>query len=378
MDDIVLVAEAGYPWAIGGVSSWIADLVAGLPECRFTIVNLRCDEQQQPRPLPPRNARLLDVQVAVPSTTRAVQEKVLGALGNVRPDLVHATSSGLAGMAALEVSRQHNAPLVLTEHGVAWADGRGGRSNRSVIFWQAEALHNAAMLYQQADRITSVSHANTALQQQLVRGRRPIEVIPNGVPPSGGEHGIRPVRPDATVVFAGRISPEKGVDRFIQTAALLARVQPELRFELRGPDDDGPYAARCRALASSLGLDQRLRFVGSVPRAQLFAGADLLIAPSCLEACPYVVLEAMAAGVPVVASAVGDCAQMLQGSGLAVTGGAEQYARAALELLEPAAHQHASRAARTTARSRYALEGMIAGYRELYRSLSQRTGRRSA
>jgi glycosyltransferase involved in cell wall biosynthesis len=113
----------------------------------------------------------------------------------------------------------------------------------------------------------------------------------------------RPGQP-AVVGFAGRLIPEKGADVFLRAASLVAGVVPEARFVVIG---DGRLRGALEGLAGNLGLlGQRVRFLGfRDDDADLIAGLDILAVPSRADGTPLVVGEAMAAGVPVVASCVG-------------------------------------------------------------------------
>ncbi len=411
--EILLITEAGYPWTVGGVTSWVNDLAAGLPERPITVLGIRFEGPQAPLDwvLPP-GVRFVDVCVPAPARVSEVAERVLASAGSLQPAVIHASTSGVAGAAGLALSEATGAPLAITEHGIAWREtqneplrfagpptdpgnngngkgwgqggnGQGNNGNGngdggshgggSVILWDREGRRLARAVYARAARITSVSHANAVYQRRLAPRTAPIEVIHNGVElPAPTPFTAEALR---TVVFVGRISPEKGVDRFIRAAALLAKADAKLRFEVRGPESDATYAARCRRLAVSCGLGERLVFTGALPRAAAFAGAGLLIAPSRDEACPYVVLEAMAAGVPVVAANAGDCEGIVGEAGIVVRGGPAHYARAALQLLDPAAHAAASAAGRERVRAWFSRERMLARYRRLYGELERGRGR---
>ncbi len=427
-DELLLVTEAGYPWAIGGVTTWISDLVAGLTDRRITVLGLRFDTdvEQQPLPLLPRGVRFIDVRLkpgieaaqAVSQAMAACQASALGA-----PGIIHATSTGFAGLVALELSQELGAPLVVTEHGIAWlpdndvlyssplrfAEGGnqggnqgnqggnqgnqggnqgnqggnhgGGGGHPSVLFWDRAGRATARRIYEHADIITSVSAANTAFQRRLAPATAPIRVIPNGVQPGdqagSGAEPARMHRP-RTIVYAGRLAPEKGLDRFIEIAALLGSRHRSLRFEVRGPGGAGlAYRAACERLGEASGLADRLVFTGPLPRRQLFDGADLLIAPSRLDACPYVLLEARAAGVPVVCSQAGDSAAIVAGAGMAVVGEARVFATAVASLLDPDTYAAAASATRAPGRTSY--DTMLSGYRTLYADVSaKRRVRRGA
>jgi hypothetical protein len=160
--------------------------------------------------------------------------------------------------------------------------------------------------YRRAARIVAVSASirNVLVDAYRVPPAR-IEVLP-AVPASP----VRPHAPQpsgerpAVVGFAGRLIPDKGADIFLRAAALVAGVVPEARFVVIG---DGRLRGELEALAGDLGLPgDRARFLGfRDDAADLIAGLDILAVPSRTEGTPLVVGEAMAAGVPVVASRAG-------------------------------------------------------------------------
>jgi L-malate glycosyltransferase len=114
-----------------------------------------------------------------------------------------------------------------------------------------------------------------------------VPVRPPAPQPGGGR--------SAVVGFAGRLSPEKGVDVFLHAASIVAGVLPEARFVVIG---GGPLRGELEALAGDLGLlEDRVRFLGfRDDAADLIAGLDILAVPSRSEGTPLVVGEAMAAG----------------------------------------------------------------------------------
>ena len=111
---------------------------------------------------------------------------------------------------------------------------------------------------------------------------------------------------DAIVIgWVGRLDPKKRVEDFIRAAAIVARSEPDARFAvIGGPDAFLPdYAADLRRLASSLGLERRLTFLGDradVP--VLLAGLDIFVWLSRGEGMPHVIAEAGAARLPVIAT----------------------------------------------------------------------------
>src|SRR5207253_7953952 len=117
---------------------------------------------------------------------------------------------------------------------------------------------------------------------------------------------------DERVVLAvGRLSREKAHIDLLKAVQGLRQLHPELNCKLivvgDGPERDGLEAA-----AKSFGLKDKIIFAGQVNNIQdFYAAADVLALPSHSEGSPYVLLEAMAAGLPIVATAVGGVPEML-------------------------------------------------------------------
>jgi glycosyltransferase involved in cell wall biosynthesis len=160
---------------------------------------------------------------------------------------------------------------------------------------------------------------STRTAQRLVatRGHAVVSTIHNGVPIPGPlavatrseaarevRHRLGAGRDTVVVGSVGRLSSEKRVDLFLQAAGLLAATPSDVVFVVVGGGPDRPALERH---VHRLGLDRRARFLGLVRDMEPVYGAlDVLVQPSDLEGTPRTVLEAMARGIPVVATAVGD------------------------------------------------------------------------
>ncbi len=113
--------------------------------------------------------------------------------------------------------------------------------------------------------------------------------------------GDEPVSP--IILAAGRLSPEKGFDLFVEAAARVAKLSSSAGFVLFG---EGPERAKLEAKVRELGLECRFVMPGFTKELDRFLPwADVLVIPSHTEGLPNVALEAAAAGLPVVATAVG-------------------------------------------------------------------------
>lgn len=116
--------------------------------------------------------------------------------------------------------------------------------------------------------------------------------------------------PEPLVLYAGRVEPLKGIDILVDAMALLQ--QPDARLLVVGGDSEAAAEIeRLRAQAASLGIVSRVTFVGAVDQSLLplyYSAADICVVPSYYESFGLVAVEAMACGVPVVASHVGGLA----------------------------------------------------------------------
>ena len=145
-----------------------------------------------------------------------------------------------------------------------------------------------------------------------------IEVIPNGIDasrfefPGGQEEARRGLGLPATapvVAIAGRLNPEKRVDLFLEAARRITPEIPECRFLVVGA---GVLMDRMRKLATEMGLDSNVVFTGERgDMDRILSAMDLLVLCSDFEGLPNVVMEAMAAGRPVVATDLGGCRELI-------------------------------------------------------------------
>ncbi len=107
----------------------------------------------------------------------------------------------------------------------------------------------------------------------------------------------------SVIACAGRLSPEKGTTFFIEAAREVHREMPGAAFIVFG---DGPLLTKLKDLAKRWGLNQVVHFAGFCREFdQLLPGIDVIVNPSLAEQMPNVVMESMAAGIPVIATEVG-------------------------------------------------------------------------
>ena len=279
-----------------------------------------------------------------------------------RFDLVHAHVYASAAAAAI-ATLGTGVPLVITEHTEAvWRD----RGARLVTRW----------FCRRASRVIAVSDAvkrRLVKQDDIPPGK--IVVLPNAVPanPDSGS-GTPPLRDELRdrplVGVLARLQPEKGVATFLKAGAHVAKVVPQASFIVVG---DGPLRTELEVLVRRLCMEQNVRFLGfrSDPRA-LIELLEVLVVPSLTEGAPLVVLEAMAAGVPIVASAVGGIPDQIrhEDEGLLVPpGDPEALGDAVLKLLrDPGLARRMGASGCRKSASVFSHATMVARTEEVYRA----------
>ena len=217
-------------------------------------------------------------------------------------------------------------------------------------------------------------------------GRAPTLEIPNAIPTE--RYAPDPARravwrsqhavPRDALVFTcvAGLRPQKNHRLLLQAFAQAAPQLPDALLLLVGPPDrlDPAYAESLKVLAQELGLGQRVRFLGSradVP--DILRASDVFVLSSDYEGNPLSVLEAMAAGLPVISTAVGGVPELVQdgATGLLVTAGdADALAEAIMQMgRDPMRRAVMGDAARQTALQRFDVRVMSRAYAALYQQL---------
>ena len=223
---------------------------------------------------------------AVTAIARASGAHVVHTHG-YRPDVVDAGAA-----------RTLRVPSVTTVHGFTGGAGLKGR-----LF---EQLQERA--FRRFDAVVAVSQPLVERLERAGVAAQRVHCIRNAWAPLHGlldraTARIRLGLPAEGVVvgWLGRLSPEKGADIFLEALGVLAAGAPFAAFV-----GDGPAAASLRSRAAALGLEDRVRWCSRVDgAAALLPAFDAFVLSSRTEGTPIVLFEAMAAGVPVIATRVG-------------------------------------------------------------------------
>lgn len=308
-------------------------------------------DQLRERGVPFHPLRHLHRSVGLAQAVRAILE-IRTRLRELRPDIVstHSTAAGLLGRIA---ARSLGIPVIFTAHGWGFTEGRPWRQR--VAFWLVERL--AAPLAARVITVCQSDH-DAAVRSRLT-GRSRLVAIPNAMPEIETSLRARPGISPPRIVMVARLSWWKDHRTLLDALAQLRHLDWEV--ELVG---DGPLRGELEARAEALGLAPRVRFAGfrtDVP-ARL-AEAQLFVLATKWEGFPRSILEAMRAGLPVVASDVGGVRESVRDgeTGYVVAGGdpAALAARLRLLLTSPRLRQEMGAAGRTLYEQRYSLDRLI-------------------
>ena len=216
------------------------------------------------------------------------------------------------GLAAVLLGRLCRVPVAITLRGTLPILARFRLRRPQIRFALARA-----------DRLIAVAGTLAADAATLGIAPERVRVIPNGVDPElfrplprgAARRALGLPESGPLVVSVGALSPRKGFHLLVEAAARLADRFPDLRLAIvGGAGGEGDMGAELAAQAARLGVAERVAFPGAVRREDLaawYSAADLFVLASAHEGCPNVVLEALACGTPVVASAVGDVPRLL-------------------------------------------------------------------
>lgn len=309
--------------------------------------------------------------------------RIAGLLRRVRPAVVHTHSSkaGVLGRLACRLLRPRPA-VVHTPHTFAFAFDREFSPWRRRAFLGIERWLGAS-----TDVLVAVSPSEAAQGRELriVPAER-IRIVENGLDeeawkdlPSRGKARERwgiPARV-RLVVTAGLLSPAKSQADLLEAAARLLPRHPDLHLVIAGR---GPLLEDLQRRARDLGLEDRVAFPGFTDDMKgLYRAADVFVLPSRWEGMPYVILEAMAAGCPVIATDVNGSRDLIRDgeTGRLVPAGDAPALAEALDgwLSAPARARAMAERARAVVRARPGAAGSVARLEEIWEALAREKGR---
>jgi|GEM_PF-1473639 len=310
-----------------------------------------------------------------------------------RPDLIN-YHNWTTWPAAYELGQMFGIPLLGTIHFLSEPTER---------WWgqtpDAEIVKQEKELFQKAERFVIVSQSMRDIVQAThqVADER-VSVVYNGLDvepfmnPLLKAEEVDKLRAtiaaehEKIVLFAGRLSPQKGINALLASAAQVVAEHPDVVYLIVGEPDTREMGPVIDGLFQQYpSLQNKVRLLGKMPRTQLatlFQIADIVVIPSIYDTCPYMTVEAMAAGVPVVATRVGGLAEMIVHgeNGLLVSVhrsaagldevDVEELAAAQLALLaDGALAKRMGSAGQRRVMSEYTLDKMVKATVEVYRQV---------
>lgn len=354
------------PGAMGGAEAVVRQLAVAQRSAGMRVAVAPVIEPGAPAPFVDalREASLAVHPVAVRHRAYLTERRRLAAIcAEFAPDVVHSHGYRTDVVDAAYLQRRAHRPVVTTVHGFTGGDLR----NQLYQWLQCRA-------YRVFDGVAVVAQSLRDQLASRVADDR-LHLIPNAYHP-----GTVPLTRDAAraalglpegrfvIGWVGRLSREKGIDIFLDALASLAT--PEcLDVSIVG---DGPEMHAARRRAARLGVADQVTWHGQVAdAARLFAAFDLLVLSSRTEGTPMVLLEAMAARVPIVATRVGGVPDLLPyGTALLVPPGSPaELARAIRRVfVEPAGAAVRAHSARTRLVRAYDTAAWVERYAAMYRS----------
>ena len=248
-------------------------------------------------------------------------------LAELRPDIVHAHGAGLYAGAAVTSS----CPAVVTVHGIFSAEAKlaladaQGLGAEGLSTWKTRAAVRARgmldsayerWVIRRAEHLITISPYVQQVFGDAIRGKT--YLIENSCDERFFDIVREPI--PGRVLLPGVVIPRKGVLPLLKAwRAVLERerdAEPSLHLRIAGSLNSRPdYVARCQAYVRDAGIEGSVSFLGQLTQEEIldeYARCALMVLPSFQETAPVTVVEAMASGVPVLATRVGGIPWMIQ------------------------------------------------------------------
>jgi glycosyltransferase involved in cell wall biosynthesis len=232
---------------------------------------------------------------------------ILQELARIQPDMVHGHASGLYAGAALASPY----PSVVTVHGIVSQEARLLTQPMPRLRASLDALYERQVM-RRAGHLMLITPYVEQVFQGVFRGRS--YLVENACDERffGVTRQVTPGR----LFFAGPVIPRKGVLPMLRALSLVRRQAPQAHAVIAGSTTTDPaYYQACQAYVREANLEDAVQFVGHLAQEQVlgnYAACEVFVLPSFQETAPMVIEQAMAAGVPSVATRAGGVPWMLE------------------------------------------------------------------
>ncbi len=288
--------------SVGGAQIHVRDLARALICGGDEAVILTSGQGQVAKPLNTTSTPIVRLEHLVrpirPSTDLLGVQEIRSSLKRLKPEVV-STHSSKAGWLGRLAARSLGIPVIFTAHGWAFTDGVAKNTARLY-----RSVEQVASRY--ADKIITVSdYDNRLALQHRIASADKVVTVHNGMPDVGPELRAEPAGEPCRLIMVARFFEQKDHETLFRTLSTLTALPWTL--DLIG---DGPRQGAAEARAAELGLQSRIRFLGERSDvAEHLAAAQVFLLITNWEGFPRSVLEAMRAGLPVIASDVGGVAE---------------------------------------------------------------------
>lgn len=366
----VRVLQLGNPMGLYGAERWILALLRHLDGSRVeSLVGVVFDEPNQDAPLcevaKSRGFAVRTVQ-ALGKVNWQAATRLRKLLVNEKIDVLH-THGYKTDLIGLLATRGTACKIVTTPHG--WSAKDAGLKLRLY-----EALDRAALPF--FDAVVPLSEALFDELRSIPGLGAKLHLVRNGVDIEEID-AVATLDPlmtqwkaagDLVIGYIGQLIPRKGLDTLLRAFARLRMAGK--RLVMIG---EGPQRGELEALAASLGVREQVAFLGfRNDRLAFLKGFDLFVLPSQLEGIPRCLMESMAANVPIVATDIPGCRDLVthdQTGLLFPVGDADALARRIEDYLDEDRRARIRRAARALVTRDYSAQAMARSYQRLYGEL---------
>ncbi|MCI5221155.1 MAG: DUF3492 domain-containing protein [Candidatus Electrothrix sp. AR4] len=239
--------------------------------------------------------------------------------------IYHAPGTGFAGFLCCLMTELHQKPSVITEHGIYMQERDMDLSVAAWLkedymrdMWRDFYLGLTKFQYDTVTEIITLYNGNRFLAAEYGADAEQMQVIPNGIQIDRFQKARKTRLTGSRQVMGivGRVDSVKDIKTFLNVVALAKDSLPNVYAYIVGPkEEDEGYFNECVALTKLLKIEDYVEFTGPQDVVEYFKKFDLLLLTSVKEAMPLTVMEGMASGVPVVATRVGACEELLNGFG---------------------------------------------------------------
>ena len=321
MVDVAIITEGISDLSkVGGVSSWLRDLIKGLHQISFSIINFTFEENSLNKSgssLPNLKSFNNVLLKNYPLNTNQIEDTLKNSK-LLTAKIYHATSTGCASLCGMYLSKLENKPFILTEHVIYWKEAQETNELECGIEVSKKITNElktiAKRAYKEARAITTPTDFTRDIQIREGANSTKCTVINNGVDPAEFKFSYR--FPIERIGFVGRITRIKNIEKIVKIWKVMSYGKPHLKFFIIGPIEDLVYYNELKKLINSLNLAPKTEFIECTKREEWTNYIDALFLASKMETQPYVVLEALSSGILTIVPNVGGLSETVRDTGI--------------------------------------------------------------